>query len=240
MATKDVEVIRNSLKLEPKQLPGSIWVPLRRFNLVRTPQEHQCHLLHNAPIAEDKGTPYSAGVERALRAALALDGRTRALEVIFRNGTSTDLDLMLFQSTLEINDKWLDFRQSHSRTACWLSRRSNEELPNMGHFSCDHVVTNLYDLVLKELTRNPGLSHGELSESNETLHQRVCDNLRQMPRMVESCTGIFPGEISVSWVDLEGEMISRVYGLNPRCQVTLHRERTCSLRRGDLLLLSSK
>ncbi len=172
-------------------------------------------------------------MERALRAALALDRRTKDLEVVFRSGTTTDLDLMLFQSTLEINDKWLDFKQSHSKTACWLSR--HDELLNTDHFSCDHVVTGLYELILEEITRHPEFSPNELTESNACLYQRVCDNLRQMPRMVESCIGLLPGEISVSWVDLEGDMISRVYGLSPRCQVTLHRESTCSLRRTDLL-----
>jgi hypothetical protein len=212
-----------------------MWTFLRRSKLVRTPREQQCHLLHNAPVAQDNTTPYSAGVERALRAALALDERTKSLEVIFKDGTTTDFDLILFQSTLEINNKWLDFKLSHSKTACWLSRRSDDELPRMGHFSCDHIVSTLYELVLEELMRQPRLEHRNFCESKASLYQKVCENLRQMPRMIQVDTGPLPGEIIVSWIDMEGEMVSKAYGLNPICQVTLHRESSCSLKRDDLI-----
>ncbi|KAH8745649.1 hypothetical protein F5882DRAFT_312650 [Hyaloscypha sp. PMI_1271] len=69
---KDAEIIRNSLKREPIQLPTPLWESLRKFKLVRAPREQQCHLLHNAPVAEYNPSPYSVGVQRALRAAPVL------------------------------------------------------------------------------------------------------------------------------------------------------------------------
>jgi hypothetical protein len=190
-------------------------------------------LLHNAPVAEDNRSPYSAGVWRALRAALALDVKTKDLKVVFKNGATTDFDLILFESTLEINNKWLDFKQSHSKTACWLSRQSNDESSTMSHFSCDHIALTLYELVLEEVMRDPGFAHRESSESKATLCQKVSENLRHMPMMIETCLG-GPGEI-VSWIDRDGGMVSRVYGLNPKLEITLHQESSCVLKRGDLL-----
>jgi hypothetical protein len=191
-------------------------------------------LLHNAPVAEDNRSPYSAGVWRALRAALALDVKTKDLKVVFKNGATTDFDLILFESTLEINNKWLDFKQSHSKTACWLSRQSNDESSTMSHFSCDHIALTLYELVLEEVMRDPGFAHRESSESKATLCQKVSENLRHMPMMIETCLG-GPGEIIVSWIDRDGGMVSRVYGLNPKLEITLHQESSCALKRGDVL-----
>ncbi|KAE9373626.1 hypothetical protein N431DRAFT_338191 [Stipitochalara longipes BDJ] len=232
---KDAEIIRNSLKKEPIQIPTPLWDSLRRFKLVRTPREQQCHLLHNAPVAEDSSSAYSAGVWRVLRAALALDVRTKDLEVVFKDGATTDFDLILFESTLEINNKWLDFKQSHSKTACWLSRQSNGDLPIMlSQFSCDHIVSALYELVLDEVMRHPGLVHRERCESKATLCQKISENFRHMPMMIETCLG-GPGEIIVSWIDMDGGMVSRVYGLDPKLAITLHQESSCAIRRGDLL-----
>lgn len=171
---------------------------------------------------------------RALRAALALDVKTKDLKVVFKNGATTDFDLILFESTLEINNKWLDFKQSHSKTACWLSRQSNDESSTMSHFSCDHIALTLYELVLEEVMRDPGFAHRESSESKATLCQKVSENLRHMPMMIETCLG-GPGEIIVSWIDRDGGMVSRVYGLNPKLEITLHQESSCALKRGDLL-----
>lgn len=191
-------------------------------------------MLHNAPIAEYNPSPYSVGVQRALRAALALDVKTKGLKVVFKNGATADFDLILFESTLEINNKWLDFKQSHSNTVCWLSRQSNDEPSTMSHFSCDHIALTLYELVLEEGRRDPGFTHRESSESKATLCQKVSENLRHMPMMVETCLG-GPGEIIVSWVDRDGGMVSRVYGLNPKLEITLHKELSCGLKRCDLL-----
>jgi hypothetical protein len=230
-----VEIIKNSLHKEPAQLPRCVWVPLQKFGLVRTPQEQQCHVLHTAPPAVDRGTLYSASVERALKAALALDTRTKELKLVFKSGASTDLDLLLLGSTLEINDKWLSFYDSHQKHPCWLSRGDHQLFPDIDHFTCSHIVTDLYELVLEELDRRPEHSYNELTKSNKSLYQRVCESLRKMPIMVEAVAGVHPGEIEVSWADAEGDILSRVYGLDPQCRVVLHRESECSGKRSELL-----
>ncbi|KAG4441520.1 hypothetical protein IFR05_002977 [Cadophora sp. M221] len=232
----DVEIISNSLKKKPEQLSNLIWTPLRTYGLVRTPREQQSYLLHQAPLTQSRTTPYSSGMERALRAALALDARTRDLELAFKSGVKTDLDLRVYGLSLEINDKWLSFTDGHRLAPCWLSRQVNREHSDSDHFSCDHIVTDLYELVLHELKRTPRVSFDKPLESDSFLYQRVCENLRQMPIMVKSKAGNSSKTIEVSWTDLEGDMLSRLYRLDPKCRVTLHRERTCSGRREDLLL----
>lgn len=233
---KDVEIIRNSLKKQPDQLSTVLWDPLRRFRLVRTPQEQQYYLLHNAPLAEDKKSTYSAGMQRALRAALALDVRTKGLEIIFKCGDRTDLDLLLMDANLEINDKWLDFGLSHAHNQCWFALQLPREHSTADHFSCDHIVTDLFDLVLDELNRHPQSSEREVIESNSSLYLKVCENLRHMPIMVEANATTEVGEIEVSWADLDRDVASRVYGMDPKCRVVLHRDSTCSFRRDELLV----
>ncbi|PMD41316.1 hypothetical protein L207DRAFT_323111 [Hyaloscypha variabilis F] len=101
-------------------------------------------------------------------------------------------------------------------------------------FSCDHIISSLYELVFDEVMRQPGLAHGELCESKATLCQKISENFRHMPIMIETCLGA-PGEIIVSWVAIDGGMVSRVYGLDPKVAITLHRESSCAARRDDLL-----
>jgi len=174
-------------------------------------------------------------------AALALHPRTGGLKLNFKSGVNTDLDLLLFESTLEINDKWLSFWESHQRNPCRLSRGDHRPSPDSDHFTCSHIVTTLYELVLeelifKELRQHPELSHDELSRSNRSLNQRVSESLRKMPIMVTAAPGVHPGKIEVSWIDLEGDILSRAHGLDPQCRVVLHRESECSAKRSELLL----
>lgn len=196
-------------------------------------------MLHNAPIAVDNPNPYSTGLFRALRAALELDVRTQDLKVIFKDGRTTDFDLILFDSILEINNKWLNFKEGHSKTACWLSRQTEDDDRQimLSQFSCDHIVSALYELVLNEVTRSQSLAHEEIYESNATLCQKISESLRHMPMMIESCLG-GPGEITVSWIDIDGGMVARVYGLEPKLAITLHRESSCAIRRDDLVRTS--
>jgi hypothetical protein len=208
---------------------------LKKFRLVRTPQEEQIRLFHNAPEVTDKGTIYSTGLKRALNAALALDTRTKGLEIVFKAVDKAQLALRLSGSKLEINATWLDFRASHEKAPCWLSRPAHAEKSMIDQFSCDHIATHLYQLVLEELKRHPGMIAGESSDSDSSLYQRVCESLRQMPMMVEASPGRQSGEVEVSWTSLEGDHFSRMYHFDPKCRITLHRESTCSLRRDDLL-----
>jgi hypothetical protein len=212
-----------------------IWIPLQKYRLVRTPQDQQIRLFRNAPEVADRGAIYSSGFKQALNAALALNTRTNGLKAVFKAVDKAQLALLLSGSRLEINETWLDFRISHKKYPCRLSRQAHIEESIMDQLSCDHIVIELYKLVLEELKRHPGLGLGQSSESDSSLCQRVRESLQQMPMMVAASPGRQSGEIVVSWTDLEGDLISKIYCLYPKCRITLHRESTCSSRRDDLL-----
>jgi hypothetical protein len=118
---------------------------------VRDPEEERHHLLYNAAVSSVDHTTYSQGIVRALSAVLALDTRTQRLKPIFKDRREAELDLLLEHSSLFINDKWLDFQITHAATPCWLSQLASAKDHDIQTFSCDHVVTDLYELVLQEL-----------------------------------------------------------------------------------------
>ncbi|CZR65095.1 uncharacterized protein PAC_14995 [Phialocephala subalpina] len=204
---QEVAIITNSLQRNPVQLQPSIWDSLRKHDLVRTPQEHQTHLFEHAPIAANLDIVYSTGVKRALRAALTLDPKAAGLDLIF---------------------KWLDFRASHDRSACWLSQHIKGGETGLEHFSCYHVVTYWFDKILEELKRHSHLPELVGSHSSGLLSQRLTDKLRQMPLMITAHATETPGGIQVSWTDSEGDLHFRLYGLDGKYRVTLHRQSTCA------------
>jgi hypothetical protein len=233
MLTKnqDIEIIRKSLRKKPKQLPQSLWTPLQKYRLVRTPQQQQRYLLKTAPNSQLEETPYSKSVKWSLRAALALSKSTENLVLSFKSGTTVDLDLLLLDDTLLINDKWLDFQESHKNSPCWLSRQS---IGQVNTFSCLHVVTHLHDLVLVELTQYSDTGTGRAFVMEPSLSLRVHESLQQMPLMVETVPTGMPYELKVSWSDSDHDLAS-VHGLDPKCRVILHRESTCSQKKFDPL-----
>jgi hypothetical protein len=81
-----------------------------------------------------------------------------------------------------------------------------------------------------------GVEQGhEAVEADGLLRLRLVENLRQMPRVIETAPGCNPGEIDVTWMASEGDLAARLHGLDVKYRVTLHRERTCALRRVDLV-----
>jgi hypothetical protein len=192
-------------------------------------------LLHNAPLSLEENTPYSAGVKRALIAALSVDTRTQNLEIVFKSGSSAELDLLLEDSQLQVNEKWLDFRASHKDAPCGLSRLAFAEDLAIHTFSCDHVINELYDLVLVEIKKERDTECGALREKDNSLQLRVSESLRQMPRMINIIHGYNDGEVLVSWTDPESTLLSKLHHLDLKCRVTLHRESTCSQKRFDLV-----
>lgn len=174
-------------------------------------------------------------VRRAFSAALALDTRTKGLRLVFKSAGQTGLDLLLDKSDLLIHKKWLDFHSSHEKAACWLSRLASTSEVNVEKFSCDHIVTDLYDLVLTELGKGQTIEPDGLTETEGSLRLRVSGSLRHMLRIVEIAPGERLGEIEVSWTDQESDMAYKMHDLNLKCRITLHRESTCSNKKLDLL-----
>lgn len=182
-----------------------------------------------------KETLYSLGVRRALSAALAVDNRTRELSLTFRSGYTAGLDLLIDGSNLLIHERCLDFYGSHDTNPCRLASMASTHEVKIETFSCDHIVMDLYELILDELTKEPGSNSGEAMPSRSSLYLQVSESMMEMPRKVEIAQGPKTGEIEVSWVDFASDIASRLHGLNIKGRVILHRERTCPNKRFELL-----
>lgn len=175
-----------------------------------------------------------------MSAGLCLDKRTKRLELVFKDGTAAELDLLLDGTELMVNEKFLDFHASHKKVPCWLSLLSTTAGFINDTFSCDHVITDLYDMILMEVDKHHGDESDGPVEADGLLRLRLIENLRQMPRMVETALGSNPGEIDVKWGGSEGDLVARSHGLDVKYRVTLHRESTCDMRRLDLVAPNGK
>ncbi|KAJ5046834.1 uncharacterized protein L3040_004059 [Drepanopeziza brunnea f. sp. 'multigermtubi'] len=228
---KDFHAIKKHLPKEPISLPTCVWDTLRKYHIVRTPEEYRHDLLHNAPGSSVEETPYSAGVKRALSAALALDERTKDLKVIFKQASKSGLELLLDENDLLISDTYLDFAASHRTISCYLW----ECAINPPDFPCDHIIVGLYETILHDLKKGGQPLLQKSFESNISLRQKLDVNLRQMPRIVELIPGKSTEELMVSWTDLESNMISRLHGLDMMYKATLHKRSICSDKQFDLI-----
>ncbi|KAH8589310.1 hypothetical protein B0O99DRAFT_676727 [Bisporella sp. PMI_857] len=229
---QDTKIIEKSLRKVPEKLPEILWFPFRKYRLARTPQEQVRHVLSSAQLSTHRQTTYSRGVERMLRAILALDPRTNHLELEWKEASNVDLNMLLEGSKLMINNKWVNFSASHRIAPCALSSKlsgANEDVL----FSCDHILLDLYNLILLELSKR-GPENAGTVENNPTQRWKVEQTLREMPRLVNVVQGL-PGELIVSWRDFESQILYEGHGLNALCQVTLHCERTCADRKMDLV-----
>jgi len=116
---------------------------------------------------------------------------------------------------------------------CTLSR-ADAEAVKTSHFSCDHVIIHLYARFLETIRSIRQKKNSGPMDTDANLRSKVTEKLSQMPRQVQSKTGR-PGEIVVTWVDKESYVASELHGLDYKCRVTLHRERTCASTKNDLL-----
>lgn len=222
------------------QLPSSIWWALRKHKVaIRTPEEQRNYLLEEAAVAVVKDEPYPSSLQRVLRAALALDAKTRELDLVFKGGAKAELDLFLNGSNLLVHERWLDFHASHDKAPCWLSHRASIMKIPIDELACDHVVIDLYDLLLMELNKKGNKETSGGSRFDTALRLTVHESFRAMPRMIRINQGEKSGMLKVSWQDEESNKAFR-YGLNVMYQVTLHRESTCSHRKLELLKSNGK
>ena len=235
---QDIELITKSLQKKPAPLKKATWLCLRRFSLIRTPEEQRYSLLRNARKTSRPRNPYSDDVERVLLSVLALDARTRALRLDFRSGDDAELDILLQGPDLLINDKWLDFYASHEGSSCSLFLEAAAQQAAIKRFSCTHIIKSLYDSVLVELSNGTNAEQKRSSYTGDYLRQLASEKIDQMPCMVEVSQGEAVGVLEVSWVHAESEKISRLHNLDLKGRITMHRMSTCADKRLKLLTSS--
>lgn len=214
-------------------MPQALWVPFRNYGFARTPVEHSRYLLSNAPKSTHRQTVYSESFQRVLGAILEIDPRTKHLDVVYKAGEDIHCDILIEDSRILINDKWLDFEASHDASFCSASEVAGSKSSNV--FSCDHIATDLHTTILLELNKDNEISSLAHNSQMTKLKLRVSRALRQMPRLVKLKQGASPRQLDVSWRDFESQIMFEGHGLKLVCQVTLHRETTCAARNKNLV-----
>ncbi|KAE9373627.1 hypothetical protein N431DRAFT_557673 [Stipitochalara longipes BDJ] len=231
----EVEVIVNCLKKEPAPLKSELWKTLRCSGILQTPQERREQVLCNSPVSLREESAYSRGMKRTLMRVSALDSKTRHLEITFKSGADADLDLLIHDSSLLINDKWLDFKSSHECRDCDLSLEASTHKVDIDTFDCGHIITELYGALVADLARNQQGKYKLSSEDSASLLRRAGEKIRQIPSRVSIAQGANAGEIVVYWTDSESDRIFKNHGIIRQGRITLHRESTCSILKAEIL-----
>ena len=153
-----------------------------------------------------------------------------SLKVQFVKGGDNKIDLLFRdeEQLLRIHEKWIDFQRIHEGDSCEMSRLARDRLVEMEAFSCDHVVEDLFELVLNNIRRPLKLDQSE----SVTLRRIARERIRQIPRLTKVSRTGRPNELEVSY---ESMIISKKYGANILYHVTLHKKKTCWSKKGELL-----
>jgi hypothetical protein len=95
-------------------------------------------------------------------------------------------------------------------------------------------------MILMELGECYTGQEDTIMETDGLLRLRLVENLRQMLRLVEAAPGSSSGEIDVTSMYAESDLVAKLHGLDVKCRVILYRESTCTAARYDLVAPDSK
>ena len=232
---QSVDLVRTSLKRRPLTLPETLWAILLRYGLVRTPQQQRLHLFRNSEPSTGHSTTFSRNVEHAFRATLALCEHTRRTELRFVQGGQVDIDFVYVPAKrlLTVHEKWLNFDKIHETAHCHVSRMDIVHPVQSEVFFCDHIVLELYGLILPEVLKSLYLTQSKSKALERSLRSEAQEKLPQMPRGIAVSSTQHGGELEVSWLDGESGLVSK-YFPDTKVHIVLHRE-TCSAKRLDLV-----
>jgi hypothetical protein len=217
-------VIRNDLRKEPYNLPAALWRILRKHSLVRTADEER-HTLFAQSERVPHRTLFSFTIGRALFASMLLDPLLCAIRFQFVTGANTNIDLVYNheQKLIKIHEKWIDFEKSHKDVSCdALSMRENGN-EESDLFSCDHIVDDLFELVVGAVRDALPLSQKQCWILRSTARQL----LHRMPRMVRLSRTATPNQLKLTWTGNESSFISKTFAKHIRYVVILHNRSTC-------------
>ncbi|KAH8881903.1 hypothetical protein GQ53DRAFT_734671 [Thozetella sp. PMI_491] len=226
-------LILTTIKKRPEALSKNLWRTLRRWSLVRTAQEERVRLFAGSEPAQVPDNIFSLSVFRMLQGALQLDKKLEQIQLRIVKGGGTGIDLLYEEEErqLLIHNRWLDFEQVHENSSCEASRLAKEKPLATIQFSCDHVVEELFELIVQDLVKALKLDYAE----GIAIRRHARERIPQMPRAIEISKAAEGGALVVSWRGNECGVLADTYGADILYDVTLHKWRTCFHKHGDLV-----
>lgn len=236
-------MIRTHLKKTPTPLPETLWRILRKYNLIRTPQE-QRHLQFEAlESSAQPSTKFSSTVLRILIGTPAPDSKTRSISIKLVKCKSDYGLEMLYSSEkklLTIHEAYIGFKRAHSNANCAVSELSADSELRDKAFFCDHVVKELYELGISDITRSLNMTDDERVKLERSLSRLVQRKLREMPRGISVTRTSIANQVEVSRIINETEKYIKMSGLDFSYHVVLHRQSTCRAKAEEVLCRKSK
>lgn len=173
-----------------------------------------------------------------LKSALQLDARLESIQVHIVKGGGTGIDILFEEDKgcLLIHEKWLDFTKAHENTSCEIALLARDRPLHDVPFSCDHIVEDLFELVMNDVRRALKFSHAEAS----TIRGFVRERIPQMPRGIKVIAPNEAGVLEVTWKGNESGVIAENYGREIEYHVTLHKMSSCATKKSDLIQLYGK
>jgi hypothetical protein len=214
-------------------MPLVLWNILRKYSLVRSPQEEKVHRFAHSQTIKVKDDVFSVGVQRALKAALLLDPRLEDINIQFAKGGGTDIDLLFKEEekVLLVHEKWANFETIHQTFSCETFRLSQRQSGKDFPFLCDHIAEDLIELTLNDIQGPLQLPPTRCME----LRRKARERIQQTPRLIKVSRTNHPNELEVSWIGNESGLISQTYGSSIQYHVMLHRMSTCRSKKNNLL-----
>ncbi len=226
-------IITKDLGKQPLKLPKGLWELLRKYSLARTPHEERLFVFSNSLSVPIPDHPFCVQVARALTSSLKLHGALQDIQVQFVNGGLSSIDVLFTEerNLLQIHGKWLDYANIHEIAECNFFQAKGGQLSKDDIFFCDHIVHDLFELLLGETQGPLELDAQECRK----LRKMAAKRLHEMPRHVQLSATENAGELSVQWAGNQSNSFSERYGANIRYLVILHKMGMCEVQKNTLL-----
>jgi hypothetical protein len=191
-AKQEVHIIEQSLDQNPIPLDLELWKILRKYKLCRTPSEELLYRFKLAIKIEVPTQSFAMHVSKMLRCLLLSSLATKDMEIDFVNGEQLRIDAGFFGNTWQVHNKWLTWEGAHETAFCDDDPSDNQDL-----FTCDHVVLQLWDIMLSQLIATG--DHPYVASHEAWLKGMARSLLSQMPRSVSCFETEKIGELCVKW-----------------------------------------
>jgi hypothetical protein len=153
------------------------------------------------------------------------------------NGGLSSIDVLFTKerNLLQIHEKWLDYANIHEAAECNFFQAKGGQLSEDDIFFCDHVVFDLFELVLEE-TQGPFELNAQQCRKLRTM---AAKRLHELPRHVQLSATDKAEELSIQWVGNQSNSFSERYGANIEYLVILHKMSMCEVQKNTLLTRTS-